>query len=314
MSVLAYLCLVLKCVIYGSTVLFTANLTENADVLDVLAIRFLLTFGLLTLLKSARVIRVSVTLRDLLLQTDRRQNVKGLLLAGLFEPVLYMTFEALGISMSSTVTVGVILSLTPVASILVEALVLKEKCPPARAAFLLLGIVGALIITFNTNTANGSDSVPGILFIFLAVIAGAMFTAFSRRSSKAFAPFEITYVSAFLGMTVFNAANLARHIAHGTLAHYFDPLLTANGLVGFAFLAFVSSVAAVFMANYALARLPISTAAAFTGLSTLVTVLLGVFVRHEPLYAYHAVGFSLILIRIVGVIAVDRRIRVPKGV
>ena len=43
MNFLAYLFALLKSVIYGTTYLFTGNLTETVDVLDVLALRFLLS-------------------------------------------------------------------------------------------------------------------------------------------------------------------------------------------------------------------------------------------------------------------------------
>ena len=47
MNFLAYLFALLKCVIYGSTIFFTTKLTAQVDVLDLLALRFLLSFVVL---------------------------------------------------------------------------------------------------------------------------------------------------------------------------------------------------------------------------------------------------------------------------
>lgn len=40
---------------------------------------------------------------------------------------------------------------------------------------------------------------------------------------------------------------------------------------------------------------------AFSGVSTLVTVVAGVFLNNEPIYYFHYIGFALILIRMFGV-------------
>ena len=41
--------------------------------------------------------------------------------------------------------------------------------------------------------------------------------------------------------------------------------------------------------------------AAFSGVSTLVTILIGVIFRDEQLYYFHYIGLSLILVRMIGV-------------
>ena len=45
MSLIPYLFAVLKNVIYGSTVFFTGTLSNTVDVLDILSLRFLLSFA-----------------------------------------------------------------------------------------------------------------------------------------------------------------------------------------------------------------------------------------------------------------------------
>ena len=43
MAVIAYLFAILKNAVYGTTVFFTSELTQSTDVLDVLALRFLMS-------------------------------------------------------------------------------------------------------------------------------------------------------------------------------------------------------------------------------------------------------------------------------
>lgn len=304
MIALAYLCVILKSVIYGSSVFFTAQLTQSVDVLDVLALRFLMSFVVLWLLKVTRIVKIEVGFGDLFKRDGRAQFMKSLLLAALFEPVLYMLFETVGISMSTGITTAVILSLTPISSCIVEEVVLKERSTGWQRFFLALGIVGVVYIAVNTNTSDGKDSVAGIIFLVLAVASGSLFAAFSRRSSLAFSAMERTYVTAAVGMVAFNLINIVRHLIRGDIAHYFDPYFNVDNMIGFVFLAVISTIVATGMNNYALSKLQISTLSAFGGVSTLTTVAVGVLFGNERLYMFHLIGLVLIVARMIGVSAI----------
>lgn len=311
MNFLAYLCAILKSIIFGSTFFFTGKLTETTDVLDVLALRFLISFFVLWLLKTLRILKIDVGIKSFIKKNPRSPFLGTLLLAALFEPVLYMLFETLGVASTTGVTAAVIVSLGPIATVIVEALVLREHCPNVIKLFLAFGIVGAIYIAVNDGADGGTDTVIGILFLALSVVVGALFTSFSRKSSRHFKPFEITYVAAGVGTVVFNAVNVVRHLISGSILHYFDPYFNIENLIGFLVLAVGSTIIAGGMTNYALSKLPVSIAAAFGGLSTLVTVLIGVIFNDEQLHYYHFIGFALILVRMVGVsvISIRRELR-----
>jgi len=126
MNLLAYLFVVLKSIVYGSTFFFTGRLTESVDVLDTLALRFLLSFVVLWLLKLTRVMKIDVGVKTFLKPNKHTPFLKTLLLAALFEPVLYMLFETIGVSETTGVTAAVIVSLAPAVNVIFEAVVLKE--------------------------------------------------------------------------------------------------------------------------------------------------------------------------------------------
>lgn len=301
MILLAYLFTVLKNVIYGASVFFTGALSDNVDVLDILAIRFLLSFAVLHLLKILKKVKIKVGLKDVFQKTSRSKYIKGLLLAAVFEPVLYMFFETLGISMTTGVTAAVILSLIPISSCICESIILKEKTTFMQKVFLGLGIIGVIYISVNTNTSDGENTISGIIFIVLAVISGSLFMVFSRKSSSHFNSMEVTYFSAMLGMIAFNTVNVARHIINRDLFEYFSPLFNLQNLIGFIFLAIISTIVATGMNNFALSKIQTSTSSAFSGLSTVVTIGIGVVFANEKLYYFHYIGIILILIRMIGV-------------
>ena len=301
MTLLAYIFAVLKNAIYGLSVFFTGALSDSVDVLDILALRFLLSFVILFVLKLFGIVKISVKIKEIFLVTRRRKAMKNLLLAALFEPVIEIFFETLGISMTTSVTAAVILSLSPVANCVSESLILKEKTTLLQKVFLGIGIVGVAYIALNTDTSTGKDSVAGILCIILAGVFGSLYMVFSRKSRSHFNALEITYTSAFMGMIFFNGANIIRHLLAGDVKYYFVPYFDIGNLIGFLYLAVVSSVLATCMNNFALGRMQASTMSAFGGFSTLVTVVAGVFLNNEPIYYFHYIGFALILIRMIGV-------------
>ncbi len=298
---LAYLFTILKNVIYGASVFFTSSLSNSTDVLDLLSLRFLMSFTALFLLKATGVLKIRVGIRDIFQPTERHAFVRPLLLSALFEPLLYMMLETLGITMTTGITAGVILSLPPVFSSIFEVLILKEHSSTLKKFFLALGVVGVIYIAVNTSSSAGKDTPLGILCLVAAVISGCLYGAFSRKASSHFSAFEVSYIACMMAATFFNGINVIRHLFAGDLLHYFDPYFSPQNLIGFVFLAIFCTVLAASMNNYALGRLPVTTVTAFGGISTFVTIAIGCLIGKERLYGFHFVGLTLIVIRMVGV-------------
>lgn len=298
---LAYLFTILKNVIYGASVFFTSSLSNSTDVLDLLSLRFLMSFTVLFLLKITGVLKIRVGVRDIFQPTERHAFVRPLLLSALFEPVLYMMLETLGITMTTGITAGVILSLPPVFSSIFEVVILKEHSSTLKKIFLAVGVVGVIYIAVNTNSSAGKDTPLGILFLVAAVVSGCLYGVFSRKASSHFSPFEVSYIACIMAATVFNSINVIRHLFAGDLLHYFDPYFSLENMIGFVFLAVLCTVGAASMNNYALGRLQVTTVTAFGGISTFVTIAIGCLVGKERLYGFHIIGLILIVIRMIGV-------------
>lgn len=301
----AYLCAMLKCVIYGSTIFFTTQLTENVDVMDILALRFLLSFAVMWILKITRVLKIKVGIKDFLKKNERSPFLKNLFFAALFEPVLYMFFETFGVSMTTNITAAVIISLAPISSCIIEELFLKEHSTLLQKIFLGCGMFGVIFIAANTDTSGGENSLLGILFLLGSVLSGSLFAAFSRKSSSHFSTIERSYFSCLLGAVIFNSINVIRHIAIGDILHYFDPFMDNDNIMGFLFLGVLSTIIATCMNNFALSKLQMSTMVAFGGVSTIVTIVIGVVFGNETLQPFHFIGLFFIVLRMVGVSAVS---------
>ena len=213
-----------------------------------------------------------------------------------------MFFETMGIANSSNVMTAVILSLLPITSCIVETIILKETTTVLQKLLFGVGIVGVVYIAVMSSAgSSNNDSIIGIVCLFLAVLSGALYLVFSRKSSRSFSSIEITYMYSALGALAFNAINVVRHLINGDILHYFDPYFSVENIIGFVFLGIISSIVATGMNTFALSRMQASTLSAFAGLSTFVTIFVGVMFNGEVLYYYHYIGLALILVRMVGV-------------
>lgn len=106
MTALAYVFTFLKNAIYGTTNFFTKGLNSNdIAAIDILALRFLLSFVILWLLKITKIVKIEVGIKDVFTKTERHKFIKPLLLAALFSPVIEMLFETIGFTKTSAETI-----------------------------------------------------------------------------------------------------------------------------------------------------------------------------------------------------------------
>ena len=302
MTALAYLFTFLKNAIYGTTNFFTKGLNGNEiDAIEILALRFLLSFVILWLLKVTKLVKINVGVKDIFTSTEKHEFIKPLLLTALFSPVIEMFFETTGYTMTTAVTAGVIISLMPIFACMWESLILKENTTFMQKVFLVLGVVGVIYIAVNTNTNDGKNSIAGIICLVIATVSGPLHLVFSRQSLKVFKPFEVTYFACLFGTVIFNGINIVKHLWQGNILDYFAPYFVPENIVGFIMLSIISTIVATAMNNFSMSRLQASTVAAFSGVSTMVTILVGVVFLNERLYYFHYIGFALILIRMIGV-------------
>ena len=297
--------ILIKSSIYGLSVFVTGTLTDRVDVLDILSLRYLITFSVLLLLRLVGIIKINVRLKDLFAGGETRKNLSILLMAGIFEPVLCIFFETAGLSMTTGITAGIIIAFSPIFTCLFETIFLKEKNSLAQKIFLGIGIVGICYVVVNTKTNSGEDSLLGICLMFASIICGQMYCVCTRKVKGVYRGFDVSFVMATLGFIVFNGINLVRHLIDGSITRYFAPFADPQNLIAFIYLGIVCSVVATTLGNFTFRRAQLSSISAFGGVSTLVTIFAGVFFAGETLYHYHIIGTALIFIRIIGVNVLD---------
>jgi drug/metabolite transporter (DMT)-like permease len=131
-----------------------------------------------------------------------------------------------------------------------------------------------------------------------AVTAAAFYNIASRKQSVNFSPLLMTWVMMVVGAVAFNAIAIGQHLAAGAITEYLAPL--ADMWVTVVYLGVASSVAAFFLFNYVLSKVPATQGAVFVNLVTVIAIAAGVIFRGEVVFWYHLAGTAAILLGIWG--------------
>ena len=276
-------------IIFGFSFLFSKVALGYANPLIILAVRFTVAFLVLNILWLFGIVKLNL----------KGKPKKKLILMALAQPLLYFIFELYGIEKSSSALSGVIISLVPVAVILLSTFVLKERPTLKQILFSVLSLSAVIVISLLSND-GGNNTLIGIFLLLGAVVCAAVFNLLSRSESERFTPFERTYMMFLIGTIGFNI------IALVTLRENFFSELTVAvsslefwGAVGY--LSVLSSIAAFMLYNYSTSVISSVRAASFSNIITVISVFAGLIILKENLSVPQIICSFLIIIGVFGV-------------
>ncbi len=279
-------------IIFGFSFLFSKVSLSYAHPLIILAVRFTVAFVVLNILWLCGIVKMSFKGKD----------KKLILLMSLAQPLLYFILELYGIDNTSSAMSGIIISLEPVAVIILATLFLKEKPTKSQLFFSALSL--AAIVTISILSDNGvKNKVFGIILLSGATLCAAIFSILSRKTSKEYSPFERTYIMFLVGTVGFNA------IAFASLrGNYIKEIVSASCHIEFwgaiFYLSIISSIVAFMLFNYATGVITPVRSASFSNLITVVSVLAGIFILGEPMMSVPEIICCIAVI--LGVMGVNR--------
>ncbi|MGB9678939.1 MAG: DMT family transporter [Thermoanaerobacteraceae bacterium] len=277
--------------IFGFSFLFTSMGLDIVPPMELIAYRFLIAATLITLLWLFGLIKLNY----------KGKNMWPLFFLSLSEPVIYFIFETYGVKYTSSSLSGLMISLIPVAVTILAVIFLNERPSLYQLLFIILSVMGVVFIILMTGIDSKNISIIGFIYLLGAVLSAAIYTILARRYSLDFSPIEITFVMMWFAAIVFNFVNIMNRVYYGyNFLGYFIDLLDIKVLIPVIYLGVLSSVVAYFLNNFALSRLPASQASVFTNLTTVISVIAGVTIRHEAFYWYHILGAIMILIGVWG--------------
>lgn len=274
--------------IFGFSFLFSKIALDHAHPLILLSLRFSIAFLCLNILWFFKAIKISF----------KGKPKKRLLLMALAQPLCYYIFELYGIKNTSSALSGVIISLVPIAVIVISNIFLKEKASKREWMFALLSLCGVALISIISGTDTKSTLI-GILLLIGAVISSAFFNILSRGESKHYRPEERSYIIFLVGCIGFTLISLLA--LRENYVHELSRAVTSTEMWGsMIYLAVISSVVAFLLYNYATSHISSVKVASYSNLITVVSVLAGTLILKESMSFVELICCIIIVIGVIG--------------
>ena len=277
-------------IIFGMSFMFTKQALDSFETFHLLAFRFTLAALMLSGLAIIGVIKVEL----------RNKPIKELLLLCFFQPIAYFIFETIGVKLTSSSQAGMMIALIPIVVTLMAVVFLKESPNKMQSLFICVSVLGVLFIIGMSGSLNAGGNLAGLAVLMGAVISGATYNILSRKLSSHYKPLEITFIMMWVGAICFNIIAVINSIGQGNLGSYFSGFSSWQAISAILYLGILSSICAFFMLNYMLSKLTASSSAVFSNLTTVISIIAGVFIRHESFYWYQLAGGILIILGVWG--------------
>lgn len=280
--------------IFGLSFMFSKIALQHANVFLLLSMRFFTAFLLLNLLLLFRLAKINF----------RGKKMIPLLITGILQPVLYFIGDNYCLFYTTTSLAGTVVAMIPIVAMILSAIFLKE-IPSRRQVFcMILGFIGVAITSWSGSSAGIIQPI-GLLLLAGTVLSSAGFNVMSKGISSVFSPFERTYLMFAMGFAVFTTLSLLQEKGQW-LTQLHHAVTQVDFLLAVLYLAVLSSVVAFLLINYSLSHISVARSASFANVTTIVSILAGVFLLDEPLSPSLLIGMILVLLGVYGVNAKAR--------
>ena len=123
-------------------------------------------------------------------------------ICGVFGVANNQLFFFHGLNLSSSINAGIIMTLNPIMVAILAYFILKEPLSMLKSIGILLGAIGAVLLTLTAGTGTG-DSMLGDLFLLINALSYGIYLVLVKPLMKKYSPLTvITYVFTFGTMYV----------------------------------------------------------------------------------------------------------------
>ena len=294
----AYLAALSFSTIIGFSFLFTKVALGFASPLTNLAHRYTVAAIVLFILQQSKLIQVKLSKEDIL----------SILPMSLFYPLLFFMFQSFALQYISSSEAGILQALVPIITLILASVFLKEKTTFIQKFFLCLSVAGVIYIFLSKGANLGVETgILGFMLMLGSVFSNAINNILSKYKGGQYRAIDLTVVVILVGFFVFNSLSLVTHFLSGNLMSYFEPLGHLSYLISILYLGILASIVTASLSIYAIVRLGASTVSVFGNLGTVLTIVAGAVFLHEPIYAYHITGASLIIGGILGMNVINSK-------
>lgn len=174
--------------IFAANILFGLNTPISRSLMPEILSPFALTFfrlagaTVLFWLVSLFLKKEQVPAKDVLL----------FFFASIFALTLNQLPFFVGLSLTSPIDASIVVTMLPILTMLLAAVILKEPITVKKAIGVLIGASGALLLIFNAEVSvDGKSNLWGNVIVFMAVISFALYLTLFKRLISRYSPVTI---------------------------------------------------------------------------------------------------------------------------
>jgi drug/metabolite transporter (DMT)-like permease len=273
--------------IFGVSFIFSKLALVELTPFGLLSIRFTLAWLAMQSLVLLKIIKIQFSVQSFLIALP----------VVIAQPLVYFTFEIIGLTMVPSSLAGVMIAMIPLITLFISSVISKHKISWIQLGWMLVSFSGVIWLTsLNTSSSTSSASLLGIILIFLAVISAAMFNVQSKKATLTISAMTLTYMMMISGAIGFSLAHvievLTQNLSWNIHVWMSSPLISFP----LVYLGLVASIGGFFLVNYALSILSSASASVYANLATVVSIIVGVIFLSETFTILHAFASFMVIL------------------
>ncbi|WP_170119507.1 DMT family transporter [Tumebacillus permanentifrigoris] len=209
--------------------------------------------------------------------------------AGIFGTLLNQTFYFTGLHHSTAGNAALIIALSPIATLILARIFLKERFTAFKIIGAIVGLVG--VVTIVTVGGDGSFGITiGDVYLLFAMLTLSISLLFIRRLTESMSSYMITIYSTVAGSVLMTLPAGAEALQGGTVVSHslwmwllmISAGIVAQGLGGFWW-------------NKGVAEIGASKASMFMNIPPFIALIVAHFVLGDPIHMAQVIGGILVL-------------------
>ena len=278
----AHIALFFAMMFWGLSFVWTRQLLAVFSPLLIIFFRLLLSFLLLFLIAKT----------SKRLQKIQKKDYLFLVLLSFTQPFLYFIFEGYGIKHTSASIASIVIATIPLFTPIGAYFIFKERLSKMNILGLIISFGGVVLVVAEFGNRQ-SFSIFGIVMLFSAVIAGAIYGLGLKKLTNSYNSITITTYQNLIGIFLFIPLMLTFE-RENLIA--FPKLITLELALSFFYLALFASSFAFVLFTYGIQRIGPSKASAFSNSIPIFTILFAYFVLDESITIIKLGGMIIVLL------------------
>lgn len=284
MKKLGYFAILLAATIWGISFVSTKVLLEVFAPFQIMVFRYIFASALFLILLKIRKHKLTI----------EREDIKWFVLSAMFGVILYMVFEAYGLTYLNATTATLILAIIPVFIMFANRFMKSEVLTTRRRIAVAVSVLGVYLLV---SGEGGSNQLIGYIFMLLAVISWVFYTFISNKLTTKYAELKVTGLQYLIATVLYSPMIFFQDINYAdvTLNHWLNLIFLGFGSSAMAFYLYVISIKAI---GNTIASLVINFV-------PVVTLVFGYIFLNEVLSTMELIGGAIILLSMAVAISDD---------